>query len=114
MGLWYKVSFISFIGNSLDYKNIKTGKNPFEAIQAKSVVIHGPKMVEPGYEKLANLGISEVVCNRHEIAKSIVKYSISEERQQKIRLGIKLLKQNSGIVYSLIGDLYEMHKKKGA
>ena len=26
-----------------------------------SVVIHGPKMLEPGYEKLSELGISDTV-----------------------------------------------------
>ena len=61
LGLWYKLSFISFIGNSLNYEKIKTGKNPYEALQARSVVIHGPRMLEPGYEKLSDLGISDVV-----------------------------------------------------
>ena len=56
LGLWYKLAFISFIGNSLNFKEIKTGKNPFEALQANSIVIHGPKMNEPGYEKTGVIG----------------------------------------------------------
>ena len=71
LGLWYKLAFISFIGNSLDFKKIKTGKNPYEAVQAKSVVIHGPKMQEPGYEKLSALGISDIVLDRYDISKAI-------------------------------------------
>ena len=54
LGLWYKLSFVSFIGNSLNYEKIKTGKNPYEALQAKSVIIHGPRYLEHGYEKLSS------------------------------------------------------------
>ena len=49
MGSFYNQSDVAFIGNSLDFERIKTGKNPFEAIQEKCVVIHGPKMLEPSY-----------------------------------------------------------------
>ena len=28
LGLWYKMAFISFVGNSLNFREIKTGKNP--------------------------------------------------------------------------------------
>ena len=43
MGSFYNQADIAFIGNSLDFARIKTGKNPFEAIQEECVVIHGPK-----------------------------------------------------------------------
>ena len=35
LGLWYKLAFISFIGNSLDFKKIKTGKNPYGSCTSK-------------------------------------------------------------------------------
>ena len=68
--LWYQSVFYFFIGNSLNFEKIKTGKNPYEAIQAKSVVIHGPKMLEPSYEKLSELGISDTVNDRDDISRS--------------------------------------------
>ena len=84
LGLWYKLAFISFIGNSLNFKEIKTGKNPFEALQANSIVIHGPKMNEPGYEQPASLGISDIVEDRYDISE-IVKYLYTPERKNKKR-----------------------------
>ena len=114
LGLWYKLSFVSFIGNSLNYEKIKTGKNPFEALQSKSVVIHGPKMLEPGYEKLSELGIADTVNDRFDICRALVKYSAFSAREAKIRAGIKLMNVNTKIVRDLVSDIYFIDKKKGA
>ena len=113
LGLWYKLAFISFIGNSLDLKKIKTGKNPYEAVQAKSVVIHGPKMLEPGYEKLSALGISDIVLDRYDISKAIKKYSDFNIRLTKIKNGNDLLIKNKGMVKLVIDDVESWYKKKG-
>ena len=113
LGLWYKLSFISFIGNSLNYKEIKTGKNPYEALQAKTTVIHGPRMLEPGYEKLVSLGISDIVFDRHDICESLVTYSYSANRTPKINHGSDLLAQNKSMVKIIIEDLDSIYKKRG-
>ena len=113
LGLWYKLAFMSFIGNSLDFKKIKTGKNPYEAVQAKSVVIHGPKMQEPGYEKLSALGISDIVLDRYDISKAIKKYSDFNIRLTKIKSGNNLLIKNKGVVKLVIDDVESWYKKKG-
>ena len=112
LGLWYKLSFVSFIGNSLNYKKIKTGKNPYEALQAKSVVIHGPKMLEPGYEKLSELGVADIVNNRVDISRALVKYSVTKTRKQKITAGINLMSVNEKIVHNLVCDIYKTYKKR--
>ncbi len=111
LGLWYRLAFISFIGNSLNYKNIKTGKNPFEALQENSVVIHGPKMLEPGYEALLNLGISDLVNNRLDISKAVLKYSHRSIREPKLRKGIDFLQRNKPIVNKMVDNIY-IHQKK--
>ena len=108
LGLWYKLSFISFIGNSLNYKEIKTGKNPYEALQAKTTVIHGPRMLEPGYEKLVSLGISDIVFNRYDICESLVTHSYSPNRLPKINHGLGLLAQNKSMVKIIIEDLVHL------
>ena len=58
---------VYFVIDSLNLKGIKEGKNPFEALQASSI-IHGPKMLEPGYDKLSSIGISDVVENGYDIS----------------------------------------------
>ena len=112
LGLWYKLAFISFIGNSLNFREIKTGKNPFEALQANSIVIHGSKMIEPGYEKLALLGISEIVENRNDISRAVVKYSVANSRKEKIKRGQDLIKGNKAITQNLIAYISNIYKKR--
>ena len=112
LGLWYKLAFISFIGNSLNFKEIKTGKNPFEALQANSIVIHGPKMNEPGYEKPALLGISDIVENRNDISRAVVKYSVADRRKEKIKRGQDLIQGNKAITQNLIECISEIYKTR--
>ncbi len=112
LGLWYKLAFISFIGNSLNLKEIKTGKNPFEALQANSIVIHGPKMNEPGYEKPASLGISEMVENSNDISTAVVKYSVANRRKEKIKRGQDLIKSNKAIIQNLILYISDIYNRR--
>ena len=114
LGLWYKLSFVSFIGNSLNYEKIKTGKNPYEALQAKSVIIHGPRMLEPGYEKLSELGVADTVNDRVDISRALIKYSAISLRKPKISAGIKLMSENTKIVHNLVCYIEKAYKKKGA
>jgi 3-deoxy-D-manno-octulosonic-acid transferase len=114
LGLWYKLAFISFIGNSLCFKKIKTGKNPFEALQANSIVIHGPKMIEPGYDKPASLGISDIVENRNDIANAVIKYSVANRRKEKIKRGQDLIKANKAITQNLIAHISDIYTKKSS
>ena len=108
-GLWYKMAFISFIGNSLNFKGIKEGKNPFEALQASSIVIHGPKMLEPGYDKLSSIGISDIVENRYDISSAVIKYSVAKRREKRIKRGLDYIKSNKLVAHKLIGHILEIY-----
>ena len=70
-------------------------------------------MLEPGYEKLVSLGISNIVFNKYDICDSVVTYSHSANRIQKIKHGLELLAQNKGMVKSIIEDLDSIYKKRG-
>ena len=111
MGSFYNQADIAFIGNSLDFKRIKTGKNPFEAIQEKCVVIHGPKMLEPTYAEISKLGISDVVFNKDDISKALLRYSSNKERQMKIKKGLNFLEENKKIIKNFLIKLNELNKK---
>ena len=113
LGLWYKLAFISFIGNSLNYKEIKTGKNPFEALQAETIVIHGPKMLEPGYQNLSSLGITDTVHDRYDISNAIIQYSKPESREEKIKNGARLILKNKQVTLNLIKSIFHWYKKRG-
>ena len=111
MGSFYNQADIAFIGNSLDFKKIKTGKNPFEAIQEKCVVIHGPKMLEPSYVEISKLGISEVVFNKDDIGEALLRYVSNKERQIKIKKGLNFLEGNKKTIEYFIMKLNELNKK---
>ena len=98
--------------NYINFKEIKTGKNPFEALQANSIVIHGPKMNEPGYEKPASLGISDIVENRNDISRAVVKYSVADRRKEKIKRGQDLIQGNKAITQNLIAYISEIYKTR--
>ncbi len=112
LGTWYKLASIAFIGNSLDLKSIKTGKNPFEAVQSGCFVIHGPKMLEPGFSALKELGVAEEVSNKFEISGALVKYAFPEIRRPKIIQGKKLILKNKKIIYQFIDELKLIDKKR--
>ena len=114
LGLWYKMAFISFIGNSLNLKGIKEGKNPFEALQASSLVIHGPKMLEPGYDKLSSIGISDIVENRYDISSAVIKYSVAKLREEKIKRGLDYIKRNKSVAHKLIDHILEIYDNREA
>ena len=105
MGSFYNQADIAFIGNSLDFKRIKTGKNPFEAIQEKCVVIHGPKMLEPSYAEISKLGISEVVFNKDDICEALLQNVSIKEREMKIKRGLNFLKGNRGIIDKFLAKI---------
>ena len=105
MGSFYNQSDIAFIGNSLDFERIKTGKNPFEAIQEKCVVIHGPKMLEPSYAEISKLGISEVVFNKDDICEALLQNVSIKEREIKIKRGLNFLKGNRGIIDKFLAKI---------
>ena len=112
MGSFYNQSDVAFIGNSLDFERIKTGKNPFEAIQEKCVVIHGPKMLEPSYSIISERGISEIVFNKDDISRALLKYSSEKEREIKIKRGLNFINSNSDLIKNFLRDM-SLEQKKG-
>ncbi len=114
LGVWYKIAKIAFIGNSLNYERIKTGKNPFEAIQSNCLVIHGPKMLEPGYADLLNLGITDIVDDRYQIANALTKYSLPKSRSCKLMKGKKFIINNKILIDKFVDSIQLIYKKKGS
>ncbi len=111
LGVFYDIADIAFVGNSLDYKKIKTGKNPFEAIQRNCVVMHGPKMLEPSYSLPSKEGITEIVQNRFDISECLQKYYSVEQRGPKIKLGADFIRRNQTIIEDFIFEISKLIEK---
>ena len=111
MGSFYNQADIAFIGNSLDFARIKTGKNPFEAIQEECVVIHGPKMLEPSYREISKLGISEVVFNKDDISEALLRYKSKRKRDIKVKKGLNFINANRSTVKKFSKEITRANEK---
>ena len=71
MGLWYRLSPITFLGQSLQGGGL--GRNPYEAAALGSAVIHGPNVAEHrgSYARLSAAGAAVLVRNTVELAQAI-------------------------------------------
>jgi|TARA_B110000483_G_scaffold90609_1_gene111910 3-deoxy-D-manno-octulosonic-acid transferase len=76
MGLWYRVSAVTFIGHSLAVPGtILTGKNPFEALALGQMVLHGKNFrnFTKIYEMLLEKRASRAVLDSVELADVLCK-----------------------------------------
>ncbi|MGR3660781.1 MAG: 3-deoxy-D-manno-octulosonic acid transferase [Paracoccaceae bacterium] len=72
LGLWYRLSPVSFIGQTLaDWT--QSGPNPFGAAALGSVVLHGPGIAphQNAFQRLARAGASQQVAHSSELALAI-------------------------------------------
>jgi len=83
-------------------------------LQASSLVIHGPKMLEPGYDKLSSIGISDIVENRYDISSAVIKYSVAKLREEKIKRGLDYIKRNKSVAHKLIDHILEIYDNREA
>ena len=71
MGLWYRISPISFMGGSL----VKTGgHNPFEPAALGSAILHGPHVwsAVEAYNSLGKSKASLQVQNSEELSQAVI------------------------------------------
>ena len=72
MGLWFRLSPMSFVGQTLAY-SANVGPNPFDAAALGSVVVHGPAL-EPhqdAFNRLARAGASRLVTHSGELSQAV-------------------------------------------
>ena len=83
MGLWYRLSPISFIGHSLPPEDVRLGgKNPYEAAALESVILHGPAVsdFEETYAALGEAGASLQITDATALADAVVQLLDAEQR----------------------------------
>ena len=71
MGLWYRISSISFLGGSMTEVG---GHNPFEPATLGSAILHGPHVwsAAEAYEELGKVKASLQIKNPEELSQAIV------------------------------------------
>jgi len=70
MGLWYRLSAISFLGRSLSADG---GVNPYEPAALGSAVVHGPNVrnFRQAFARLGAVGATRLVRNEKELARTV-------------------------------------------
>jgi len=75
MGLWYRLCPITFIGHTMAVEGEPLpGKNPYEAAQLDSAILHGPSYTHfvEDFESLDERGAANLVSNTGDIAQNIL------------------------------------------
>ena len=82
LGLWYRLSSISFIGGSLSKNG---GHNPYEAISLETVILHGPHIFnfEEIYQKLNEKKCAVEVFTSDDISREILNLINSKSLSKK-------------------------------
>jgi len=86
MGLWYRVAPLSFVGHSLGIPGDPplAGKNPFEAVLLRSVVLHGPSTGDfaESYAALVEANASVQIRNEAELAAEVVRLLLNKGQSE--------------------------------
>ncbi len=100
MGLWYRLSNISFVGGSLTEVG---GHNPFEPVVLGSAVIHGPHTFNfaETYQSLADVGGCLLVNDSKELANAVVALE-DEDMRSKMTSNAKRAKGDANSATSLV------------
>lgn len=103
MGLWYRLSPISFIAGSLGRIG---GHNPFEPMSLRSAIISGKNVsnFDEIYQKLSDANACRMISDSTELAESVLYYFNEKNRTASISRAQNLLK-NLGGASSQIVDL---------
>ena len=101
MGLWYRLSPISFVGHSLgpDGKPLG-GKNPYEAAALQSVVLHGPAVSDfaETYQGLQSASASILVTSEADLAASVLRLMDEVERTPVLQAANNVVKARRGVL----------------
>jgi 3-deoxy-D-manno-octulosonic-acid transferase len=97
MGLWYRLSPISFIGHSLNVEGKPvTGKNPFEAVALSSAILHGPctRNFAESYAALAEMGATLPVEDGVDLADALIALLYSPNRRDEMtEAGLRVMER---------------------
>ncbi len=101
MGIWYRVSPVSFIGHSLPPEGVPLGgKNPFEAAALGSAIVHGPALDDfvGTYESLAAVGAARVVADAGELALEVERLMAADARAPMIAAARQVIAEGQGVL----------------
>ena len=115
LGLFYRLTNISFVGGSLVEKG---GHNPLEPARLKSSILHGPNTFnfEETYDSLRNAGGSALVRNERELASAAKRLLSDTKTRQTMAAAAKLAAEENSktIVDNICGDVLALLPPVGA
>lgn len=99
MGLWYRLSPISFMGHSL-FDDLE-GKNPYEAAALGSVILHGPHVsyFAESYAGLAAEGAAREVQGAESLAEAVLALGSPEARADMAAGAVRVIEARREVLY---------------
>ena len=102
MGLWYRLSSVSFVGHSIGAVDGSGGggKNPYEAMALGSAVMHGPDVAdfEETYEALLEAGASRKVASMHEVGGVVSELLAGKARAPLLDAAARVIESRKGVL----------------
>ncbi|WP_371810309.1 3-deoxy-D-manno-octulosonic acid transferase [Ruegeria sp. HKCCD8929] len=102
LGLWYRVSPLTFVGSSLEPG--PGGKDPLVAVALGSAVIHGPNVGEHAdiYKRLADAGAARQVRTAEELGKGVVELLSPDQAASVALAGWQVVSEGAQLTDQLI------------
>ncbi|NNE86824.1 MAG: 3-deoxy-D-manno-octulosonic acid transferase [Silicimonas sp.] len=101
MGLWYRLSPVSFVGHSLDSDGDGLeGKNPFEAAALGSAILHGPAVsyFAESYEALAREEAAREVVGAASLADAVLALQDDDSRARMLEGAMRVIDAQSAVL----------------
>ena len=102
MGLWYRLADAALIGGTFDQTE---GHNPWEAIQLRARVLHGPRIgnFKADYSDLSDAGAATMVNDPEALCAALL-----SDSQDNVEAGISVLKQKNTQFDNLVAEIINL------
>ena len=112
MGLWYRISSISFLGGSMTEIG---GHNPFEPATLGSAILHGPHIwsAAEAYEELGKVKASLQVKNPEELSQAIVDLLNPDTNASMAKSAWDLSSKESEASSQALNEIFKVLDHKG-
>jgi 3-deoxy-D-manno-octulosonic-acid transferase len=107
LGIWYRISPVSFVGGSLEQIG---GHNPFEPALLGSAIIHGPHVrnFAEAYHKLTEAGAAIEISNPQDFARVLIETLAPREAARMAAAAWEVCSQNAEVLDRVLAEIDDL------
>ncbi len=105
LGLWYRLSPLTFIGGSLE--NGAAGHDPLDAAALGSAILHGRGIqhFHGMYARLQNAGAAQAITSAHDLGEAVINLSAPDQAADMALAGWEIVTEGAQVADELIDRL---------